>query len=173
VKLGFIRSTGGSAGDMVVRGLGVSRGGGGVLCVADTAAQSPQPEREELGAKVRASFLGAAIEPMAPRRVVARHAGEGGSLWTASDRALMRLQVSKPVRRVDSRPIWVSCRSPPSLPNCARPTASKRPLQRKGIADSRCVDREGFGAMWPPSLISSPAVWWLVDERSDDGPARH
>jgi len=158
VKFGFITKHRGSGRRKWLCGaLGVSRGGFYAWLTRPRSQRSRSDE--ELGAKVRASFLGS-DRTYGARRVWHDMLAEGGSCGLHRIERLMRLQALKPVRDgVDCRPIWVSGRSPPSLPMCST-AASKRPLPTaNGSLTSRMCGQRRAGSMWPPSLISSPAVW--------------
>ena len=67
---------------------------GWLLCLADTTAQSAQPDDEELGAKVRASFL-ASDRTYGARRVWRDLLAEGLSCGLHRIERLMRLQALK------------------------------------------------------------------------------
>jgi len=86
--------------------------------------------------RVRASFLGS-DRNLWRQAGVARHAGGRRVVWTASDRAFDAAnRLSKPVRDgVDCRPIWVSGRSPPSLPIALDRSFEAPAPNRKWIAD--------------------------------------
>ena len=113
---------------------------------------------EELGAKVRASFLGSDRTYGARRvwhdllrRRIARAASDrtidaAGGPQSTSDGGVCRQ-------------IWVSGRPPPSLPMCST-AASKQPLPiANGLPTSPMSGPRRAGSMWPQSPISSPAVW--------------
>ena len=126
--------------------LGVSRGGFYAWLTRPRSRRSRS--EDELGAKVRASFL-ASDRTYGARRVWHDMLAEGVSCGLHRIERLMRLQALKarPRRR----------RLPPDL---GERQASKRPLPTaNGSLTSPMCGQRRAGSMWPPSSISSPAVW--------------
>ena len=80
---------------------------------------------------------------------------------------LMRYRLSKPVRDgVDCRPIWVSGKSPPSLPTCSTALRGAAP-NRKWIADFTYVwTAEGWLYVAAViDLFSRRVVGWSMSAR--------
>src|SRR5215204_282235 len=154
VKFGFITKHRGIwPAEWLCEALGVSRGG---FYAWLTRARSQRSRNdEELGAKIRASFL-ASDRTYGARRVWHDLLAEGISCGLHRIERLMRLQALKArPRRRRLRPIWVSDRSPPSLPTCST-APSKRPLPiANGSLTSRMSGRQRAGSMWLPSSICS------------------
>ena len=125
--------------------LGVSRGGFYAWLIRPRSRRSRSDE--ELGAKVRSSFL-ASDRTYGARRVWHDMLAEGVSCGLHRIERLMRLQALKArPRRRHGRPIWVSGRSPPSLPMCST-AASKRPLPTaNGLPTSPMCGRQRAGSM--------------------------
>ena len=144
--------------DWMCEALGVSRGGFYAWLTRPRSQRSRSDE--ELGAKVRTSFL-ASDRTYGARRVWRDLLADGLSCGLHRIVRLMRLQALKarPRRR----------RLPPDLgerqagavaPNVLGRTL-KPPLQTaNGSLTSRMSGQRKAGSMWPPSSISSPGVWW-------------
>ena len=156
MKFGFIaKHRGVWPADWLCEALGVSRGGFYAWLTRPRSQRSRSDE--ELGAKVRSSFL-ASDRTYGARRIWHDMLAEGVSCGLHRIERLMRLQALKarPRRR---RLIWVSGRPPPSIRMCST-VASKRPLPiANGLLTSRMSGRRKAGFMWLPSSISSPGVW--------------
>jgi len=136
--------------------LGVSRGGFYAWLTRPRSRRSRSDE--ELGAKVRTSFL-ASDRTYGARRVWHDMLAEGVSCGLHRIERLMRLQAlrARP-RGVACRLIWVSGRRPPSLPTCLT-APSRRPLPTaNGLPTSPMCGRRRAGSMWPPWSTSSRAV---------------
>ena len=142
--------------------MGVWRGG----FYAWFAGTISLPERcrsdEELGAKVRASFL-ASDRTYGAGGCGALLLAFAGKSWGLhridDDAACSGSQSRSPRRAFDSRLIWVSGRSPPSLPTYST-AASKRLLPTaNGSLTSPMCGRQRAGSMWPPWSICSRGAW--------------
>jgi putative transposase len=125
--------------------LGVSRGGFYAWLTRPRSQRSRSDE--ELGAKVRASFL-ASDRTYGARRVWHDMLAEGVSCGLHRIERLMRQQALKVrPRRRRLPPDLGERQSPPSLPTA------------NGSLTSPMCGQRRAGSMWPPSSISSPAVW--------------
>ena len=133
---------------------------GWVLCLADATAQSAQPQREELGAKVRASFL-ASDRIYGARRVWHDLLADGASC------GLHRIERLMPLQALKARPRWR--RLPPDLgerqvaavaPNVLDRTFGRPRPTANGSLTSPMCGRRRVGSMWRPSSICSPGAWW-------------
>ena len=114
--------------------LGVSRGGFYAWLTRPRSQRSRSDE--ELGVKVRASFL-ASDRTYGARRVWRDLLAEGLSCGLHRIERLMGYRPSKHVRGGGAcRPIWVSGRRPPSLPMCSTVAEAPAP-NRKWIV---CLD---------------------------------
>jgi len=136
--------------------LGVSRGGFYAWLTRPRSERSRSDE--ELGAKVRASFL-ASDRTYGARRVWHDLLADGVSCGLHRIERLMRLQALKaPPAGVGCRLIWVSGKPPRSHPMCST-EASMLPLPTaNGSPTSRMSGRRKAGSMWQRSSICSPAV---------------
>ena len=158
--------------DWLCGALGVSRGGFYAWLTRPRSQRSRSDE--ELGAKVRASFL-ASDRTYGARRVWRDLLAEGLSCGLHRIERLMRLQALKarPRRR----------RLPPDLGErqaCRRRSQRARPQLRSAGTQSQmdcrlhlCLDRGRLALRGSRHRSVLPARGRLVDERSDDGAARH
>ena len=173
VKFGFIAKHRGIwPADWMCEALGVSRGGFYAWLTRPRSKRSRSDE--ELGAKVRASFLGS-DRTYGARRVWHDLAAEGVSCGLHRIERLMRLQALKarPRRR----------RLPPDLgerqAGAVAPNVLDRGFEapapnRKWIADFTYVwTAEGWLYVAAVDRSVLAARGRLVDERRHDGPARH
>jgi putative transposase len=159
VKFSFIAKHRGIwAVDWMCEALGVSRGGFYAWLTRPRSQRSRSDE--ELGAKVRASFL-ASDRTYGARRVWRDLLADGLSCGLHRIERLMRLQALKarPRRR----------RLPPDLgerqagavaPNVLDRTFEAAAPNRNGSLTSPMSGQRKAGSMWPPSSTSSPGVWW-------------
>ena len=137
--------------------LGVSRGGFYAWVTRPRSRRSRADE--ELGAKVRASFLGS-DRTYGARRVWKDLAAEGVFSGLHRIERLMRSQALKHVRAgVGCRPIWGSGKPPPSLRTYS--IAPLKPLlpTANGSLTSPMSGRLRAGSTSQPSSIYSRAVW--------------
>ena len=173
MKFGFIAKHRGIwPAEWLCEALGVSRGGFYAWLTRPRSERSRSDE--ELGAKVRASFL-ASDRTYGARRVWHDLLAEGVSCGLHRIERLMRLQALKarPRRR----------RLPPDLgerqtdrhrSECARPqlrSACTQPQMDRGLHLYLDGGRLALCGSRRRSVL--PARGRLVDERGDDGPARH
>jgi len=136
--------------------LGVSRGGFYAWLTRPRSQRSRSDE--ELGVKVRASFL-ASDRTYGARRVWRDLLAEGLSCGLHRIERLMGYRPSKHVRGGGAcRPIWVSGRRPPSLPMCSTVPLKHLLPTANGSPTSPMSGRRKAGSMWPLLLISSPDV---------------
>ena len=144
--------------DWMCEALGVSRGSFYAWLTRPRSQRSRSDE--ELGAKVRASFL-ASDRTYGARRVWRDLLADGLSCGLHQIERLMRLQALKarPRRR----------RLPPDLgerqagavaPNVLDRTFEAASPTANGSLTSPMSGQRKAGCMWPPSLTSSPGVWW-------------
>jgi putative transposase len=158
VKFGFVAKHRGIwPAEWLCGALGVSRGGFYAWLTRPRSQRSRSDE--ELGAKVRASFL-ASDRTYGARRVWHDMLAESVSCGLHRIERLMRLQALKarPRRR----------RLPPDLGERQVAAVAPNVLDRSfeapaptanGSLTSRMCGQRRAGSMWPPSSISSPAVW--------------
>ena len=121
------------------------------------------------------SFLARATEPTAPGGCGTTCWRRASVVWTASDRAIdADHRLSKRVRDgVDCRQIWVSGRSPPSLPTCSTAPSRRLLPTANGLPTSRmCWTAEGWLYVRCRHRSVLAAGGWLVDECRDDGATR-
>ena len=159
MKLSFIAKHRGIwAVDWMCEALGVSRGGFYAWLTRPRSQRSRSDE--ELGAKVRTSFL-ASDRTYGARRVWRDLLADGLSCGLHRIERLMRLQALKArPRRRRLPPVWVSGRRAPSLRTFSI-APLKPPLQTaNGSLTSRMCGQRKAGSMWPPSSTCSPGVWW-------------
>ena len=136
--------------------LGVSRGGFYAWLTRPRSQRSRIDE--ELGAKVRASFV-ASDRTYGARRVWKDMLAEGLSCGLHRIERLMRLQALKArPRRRACRPIWVSGRRPPSLRTCSTAASTRLLPIANGLLTSRMCGQRRVGCMWLLLSISSPGA---------------
>src|SRR5579862_7544627 len=155
VKFGFIAKHRGIwPADWLCGALGVSRGGFYAWLKRPRSKRSRSAE--ELGAKVRASFIGS-DRTYGARRVWKDLLAGGASCGLHRIERLMRLQALKArPRRRRLPPIWVSGRSPPSLRTCST-VPSRRPLPTaNGLLTLPTSGLRKAGSMWLSSSTCSP-----------------
>jgi putative transposase len=160
VKFSFIAKHRGIwAVDWMCEALGVSRGGFYAWLTRPRSRRSR--DNDELGAKVRASFL-ASDRTYGARRVWRDLLAEGLSCGLHRIERLMRSQALKArPRRRRLPPDVGERRQAPSLQ-----TFSIAPLKpplptANGSLTSPMSGRQRAGCMWPPSSTCSPGAWWV------------
>src|SRR5205823_13288992 len=147
--------------------LGVSRGGFYAWLTRSRSQRSRSDE--ELGAKVRTSFI-ASDRTYGARRVWKDMLAQGLSCGLHRIERLMRLQALKarPRRR---------CLPPdlgePSLRTCSTAPSTRLLPIANGLLTSRMCGQRRVGSMWLLLSIFSPARGRLVDEGCDDSAARY
>jgi hypothetical protein len=113
---------------------------------------------EELGAKVRASFV-ASDRTYGTRRVWKDMLAEGLSCGLHRIERLMGCRLSKHVRDGGAyRPIWVSGRRPPSLRTCSSAPSTRLLPTANGLLTSRMCGQRRVGSKWLLLSISFPAA---------------
>src|SRR5258707_15010966 len=117
---------------MVVRGARCLAGW--VLFLADTAAQSTQPERRGVG-REGSRQLSRQRSNLWRQAGVARHAGGRGVVWTASDRAFYAAtgsQSPSATAPTSARSGWAA-RCPPRSPRAPPQLRNARPPPQNGV----------------------------------------
>jgi transposase InsO family protein len=158
VKFGFIAKHRGiwPAG-WLCEALGVSRGGFYAWLTRPRSRRSRSDE--ELGAKVRASFL-ASDRTYGARRVWHDLLAEGVSCGLHRIERLMRLQALKARPRRRRLPPDLGERQVAVSPPTCSTAASKRLLPTaNGLPTSPMCGRQRAGSMWLPSSICSLDAW--------------
>jgi putative transposase len=158
VKFGFIaKHRGVWPADWLCEALGVSRGGFYAWLTRPRSQRSRSDE--ELGAKVRSSFL-ASDRTYGARRIWHDMLAEGVSCGLHRIERLMRLQALKARPRRRRLPPDLGERQAAAVAPNVLDRSSKRPLPiANGLLTSRMSGRRKAGFMWLPSSISSPGVW--------------
>ena len=137
--------------------LGVSRGGFYAWLTRPRSQRSRSDE--DVGAKVRASFL-ASDRTYGARRVWHDLLAEGVRCGLHRIERLMRQQALKARPRRRRLPPDLGERQVAVVAPDVSTAASKPPLPTaNGSLTSRMYGQRRAGALWPPSSISSPAVW--------------
>ena len=136
--------------------LGVSRGGFYAWLTRPRSQRSWS--NEELGAKVRASFL-ASDRTYGARRVWRDLLAQGLSCGLHRIERLMRLQALKArPRRRRLPPDLGERQRPPSLPMCSTAPSKHLLPTANGLLTSRMCGQQRVGSMWLLLSISSPGA---------------
>jgi putative transposase len=145
------------AGGMDVRALGVSRGGFYAWLTRPRSRRSRSDE--ELGAKVRASFL-ASERAYGARRVWHNLIADGMSCGLHRIERLMRQQGLKARPRRRRLPPDLGARQAGAIASNMLDRSFEAPApNRKWIADSPTSEQQRADSMWRQSSICSPGAW--------------
>ncbi len=158
MKFGFIAKHRGIwPAEWLCEALGVSRGGFYAWLKRPRSRRSRSDE--ELGAKVRASFF-ASDRTYGARRVWHDLLAEGVRCGLHRIERLMRLQALKARPRRRRLPPDLGERQVAAVAPNVLDRSFRRPLPTaNGSLTSPMCGQRRAGSMWPPSSISSPAVW--------------
>ena len=157
MKFGFVAKHRGIwPADWLCEALGVSRGGFYAWLTRPRSRRSRS--EEELGAKVRASFL-ASDRTYGARRVWHDLLAEGVACGLHRIERLMRLQALKARPRRRRLPPDLGERQVAAVAPNVLDRSFEAPAPNNGSLTSRMFGRRRAGSMWPQSLICSRGGW--------------